>query len=274
MDESARGLGLFIVKAAASDDLVGWERDAERLASLLAMLMWEVRDRDEDFWKSRLDRTRAILQGDAAPEAVAAEVYSWTRDLFVLHAVTRHLWIERLHRVSHLAEQAANPNLGDLVAALTHDNDDLPLDIRSAVRWAETAWLPSRPGTSIPDPEDETGHEFPNSPLILSTDGVVKNSSSTTRLEQIRALRRDAESQREEAPHLGRHLSVIWHDAVALPDEGSSESPSTFDAEDVAPAVATLDHALAGLFLRLGPPPDPCQQGFAPVNSGDGGAQA
>ncbi len=46
-----------------------------------------------------------------------------------------------------------------------------------------------------------------------------------------------------------------------------------YEAEDIIPAADSLDSALARLFLRLGPPPEPTGLQFTPVGSDDGGAQ-
>lgn len=45
------------------------------------------------------------------------------------------------------------------------------------------------------------------------------------------------------------------------------------DPEDADAAADTLNHALARLFLRLGPPPTPSGNDYAPVSGGDGGVQ-
>ena len=77
--------------------------------------------------------------------------------------------------------------------------------------------------------------------------------------------------------HTSRSPGTATDGGQAVPSAWDSPhqdvEPGTFDAKDVEPAVATLSHALAGLFLRLGPPPDPIEQDFAPASSGDGGAQ-
>ncbi len=46
-----------------------------------------------------------------------------------------------------------------------------------------------------------------------------------------------------------------------------------YEVEDLIPAADSLDSALARLFLRLGPPPEPTGRQFTPVGSDDGGAQ-
>lgn len=43
-------------------------------------------------------------------------------------------------------------------------------------------------------------------------------------------------------------------------------------AEEVVLAGDTLEHTLARLFVRLGPPPEPTSRDYAPVGAGDGGA--
>ena len=46
------------------------------------------------------------------------------------------------------------------------------------------------------------------------------------------------------------------------------------EIEDVAPAAeATIDHTLARLFLRLGPPPEASARDYTPAGTGGGGAQ-
>ncbi|MDQ0840326.1 hypothetical protein QFZ68_000006 [Streptomyces sp. V1I6] len=50
--------------------------------------------------------------------------------------------------------------------------------------------------------------------------------------------------------------------------------PEGFDEDDIAPAVDNVNHAMARLFLKLGPPPSLSEQDLAPVGGGDGGAQS
>jgi hypothetical protein len=46
------------------------------------------------------------------------------------------------------------------------------------------------------------------------------------------------------------------------------------EIEDVAPAAEeTIDHTLARLFLRLGPPPESTTLDYTPAGRGGGGAQ-
>ncbi|MER6617475.1 effector-associated constant component EACC1 [Streptomyces xantholiticus] len=47
-----------------------------------------------------------------------------------------------------------------------------------------------------------------------------------------------------------------------------------YEANDVAPAADTVNHTLARLFIRLGPPPSPSSNEYAFTGGGDGGAQA
>lgn len=309
MDEIERGFGLAIVRAAASDD-PNWERNAEQLAFVLEVLTARAHSQPE--WKGRLNRTHEILRSDPPSEVMAAEVDAWARELQALHPASLELWRFRLQQIRSLAMRADNPTLRDVLDVLKSRRAGAPSVRRSnhaeKVRWLTEGSVSESPreGSGADDVgggeaaetvtftldgksyeiqlkraigEAETGEELPNSPFMLYTDGVVENVSLPSHWEQLgRALRRDGDwSQREEADvadPIGRHLSILWDDPAAPLDEDSSETPSTLDAEDIAPAIATLNHALAGLFLRLGPPPDPTEQDFAPVGSGDGGAQA
>lgn len=54
----------------------------------------------------------------------------------------------------------------------------------------------------------------------------------------------------------------------------SDDVPRRADREAVAPlAEETIEHTLARLFLRLGPPPEPTENHFVPAGNGGGGAQ-
>ncbi|WP_030331026.1 hypothetical protein [Streptomyces sp. NRRL B-1381] len=62
--------------------------------------------------------------------------------------------------------------------------------------------------------------------------------------------------------------------AVWLPEGPKAEPPTAEEAASVAPnAEGSIDHALAKLFLQLGPPPEPTENDYAPASNGDGGAQ-
>ncbi|WP_372351107.1 hypothetical protein [Streptomyces sp. KL116D] len=63
------------------------------------------------------------------------------------------------------------------------------------------------------------------------------------------------------------NLQGLMREADHLPGLSRTES-----AEAAPPSAATLDHALARLFLRLGPPPEPTQTDHTPSYSGGGGA--
>ncbi|MFI6875476.1 hypothetical protein ACIBL6_18745 [Streptomyces sp. NPDC050400] len=63
------------------------------------------------------------------------------------------------------------------------------------------------------------------------------------------------------------NLQGIMREADHLPDLSWNES-----AEAAPPSADALDHALARLFLRLGPPPEPTQTDHTPSYSGGGGA--
>ncbi|WP_052032559.1 serine/threonine protein kinase [Streptomyces viridochromogenes] len=69
----------------------------------------------------------------------------------------------------------------------------------------------------------------------------------------------------------GRHpgISDVRYSGTEAATNRGFDDPD----EDVAPAAASLDAALARLFLRLGPPPEPVDNERAPVGSDDGGAQ-
>ncbi len=58
-------------------------------------------------------------------------------------------------------------------------------------------------------------------------------------------------------------------------EEDADEEPMTpSEAASVAPLSArSLDRALAELFIRLGPPPEPSATDYAPASNGGGGAQ-
>ncbi|MGW1540637.1 hypothetical protein ACWCPM_10395 [Streptomyces sp. NPDC002309] len=59
---------------------------------------------------------------------------------------------------------------------------------------------------------------------------------------------------------------------VSAPGDGQP-SMRLRDAEAAAPAAAaTIDHALARLFIRLGPPPESAPADYAPASSNGGGA--
>ncbi|WP_460111572.1 hypothetical protein [Streptomyces sp. YKOK-J1] len=56
--------------------------------------------------------------------------------------------------------------------------------------------------------------------------------------------------------------------------QGSQQPLDPAATEVAAPAAAeSIEHSLASLFLRLGPPPDPTELDYSPAGRGDGGAQ-
>ncbi|KOU31092.1 hypothetical protein ADK52_03660 [Streptomyces sp. WM6372] len=75
---------------------------------------------------------------------------------------------------------------------------------------------------------------------------------------------------------MARELPRTGPRRSGLPSRGFVHVESDgYDADDVEPAADTLNHTLARLFLRLGPPPAPTEHDYAPVGGGgDGGAQA
>jgi hypothetical protein len=56
-------------------------------------------------------------------------------------------------------------------------------------------------------------------------------------------------------------------------DQGAKVEDLPFEPGDVSSATSAFDSALARLFVRLGPPPEPSGLDYAPMGSGDGGVQ-
>ncbi|MDV9188467.1 hypothetical protein R6L23_09610 [Streptomyces sp. SR27] len=56
-------------------------------------------------------------------------------------------------------------------------------------------------------------------------------------------------------------------------DEAPSQLSSEERSEVASASGASIDHALAMLFIRLGPPPEETELDYAPASSGGGGAQ-
>lgn len=110
--------------------------------------------------------------------------------------------------------------------------------------------------------DSASGERLQNSPFV-----DMESVSPERILDLVRLLR-----EAHEETEIARRRAMLWDNSWR--GEDFPDPPDTFDAEDIAPAVATMNHALAALFLRLGPPPSPTEQDFAPVGSGDGGAQA
>lgn len=96
-------------------------------------------------------------------------------------------------------------------------------------------------------------------------------SASETHTEQIHFnLRRMLEEDQRAIEEIGLLLSGF----DLLPQAPDSEPPTPEEAACVAPAAeGSIDHALAKLFLQLGPPPEPTENDYAPASNGDGGAQ-
>jgi hypothetical protein len=69
-------------------------------------------------------------------------------------------------------------------------------------------------------------------------------------------------------------LGVMGDFTVAHAEQATTEPLTAEEATALAPvSEASLEHALALLFLRLGPPPEPIENDYVPASNGDGGAQ-
>lgn len=67
---------------------------------------------------------------------------------------------------------------------------------------------------------------------------------------------------------------VYFIESVDMPEPSGIEPPTDAEASTVAPTSAkSVDHALAMLFIQLGPPPEPTETDYAPASNGGGGAQ-
>ncbi|MER5370367.1 hypothetical protein [Streptomyces sp. NPDC002722] len=71
-----------------------------------------------------------------------------------------------------------------------------------------------------------------------------------------------------------RDPRTIVDGAFYLPYPRDDEQPTPDETSAVAPtSMQSLDHAMAMLFIRLGPPPETTETNYAPVSNGGGGAQ-
>ncbi|MEU2951047.1 serine/threonine-protein kinase [Streptomyces xanthochromogenes] len=119
--------------------------------------------------------------------------------------------------------------------------------------------------------------EAPTSPAQVNMEAArsithhmrVAAEAASDAYRSLRGEMADAASQREmdRDPVLGSGVALVG--AYHL----TSRSELHAMDEDAAPAAATLDEALARLFLRLGPPPESAEMEIAPVGSDGGGAQ-
>ncbi|WP_329056531.1 hypothetical protein OG511_02580 [Streptomyces sp. NBC_01453] len=94
--------------------------------------------------------------------------------------------------------------------------------------------------------------------------------------EQYRMLRQQEAELRLLLSHAATDAGEVeaHPELVELLSRGAEESLTARQSAEVAhTSGTTLDHALARLFLRLGPPPEPTENNYAPASSGDGGAQ-
>ncbi|MBO8189253.1 hypothetical protein [Streptomyces spirodelae] len=67
-----------------------------------------------------------------------------------------------------------------------------------------------------------------------------------------------------------------WNEALLVADDEEDPLPQISEKEAAAvgsEAGKSLEYALARLFLRLGPPPEPTAVEYAPASSGGGGTQ-
>ncbi|MFI1400543.1 caspase domain-containing protein [Streptomyces sp. NPDC020681] len=134
---------------------------------------------------------------------------------------------------------------------------------------------------------------------ISAAEGAQQASGTSTSRGTVGEGAGDAPAAAEEALN---HGNVVYYDGeqweVRVADQGTASvrhelvEPMEMEfrhsslqemlveplseADAVALAVTaeeTLEHTLARLFVRLGPPPEPTELDYAPVGSGDGGAQ-
>lgn len=115
------------------------------------------------------------------------------------------------------------------------------------------------------------GFSLANPALLDSTDRKLRLIESLKRTQRNRLAALDDE--------VASDLAAIQRIVHAFPDktylqllrrERDSKAHDTPGA--AAAAGMSVDHALAMLFLRLGPPPDPTETEFTPASSGGGGA--
>ncbi|WP_246430630.1 serine/threonine-protein kinase [Streptomyces rectiverticillatus] len=123
-----------------------------------------------------------------------------------------------------------------------------------------TPETPASPATLSADPVRSGGYYTPES-LVAE---AVSDAYQSMRRDLV-----DAASRREMDPALGSGAMLVRAEGDSLP---SDPEPSVAD-EDAAPAAATLNDALARLFLRLGPPPESAEKETEPVGSDGGGAR-
>lgn len=85
-----------------------------------------------------------------------------------------------------------------------------------------------------------------------------------------------------DAPNVRRYIPIAKNNYLPIPRRIPEQLRTLLyeqplgpeDAEAAAPAAEqTIEHALARLFLRLGPPPEPTELDYSPAGSGGGGAQ-
>ncbi|MDH2388182.1 hypothetical protein QCN29_05130 [Streptomyces sp. HNM0663] len=169
----------------------------------------------------------------------------------------------RAARIFHqILTKELSPGIGtpeDLITAVTRAGITLPL-------------LPDRPSLT----------ESPTVQLIEEFyDRLVKRVRGRTLVKEMKGLRSEV---RKELP---RHAIDMHPTLLEEPQHSTLPSPrkrrlghlgeqnlGPEDAEIAAPAAEkTIEHSLALLFLRLGPPPEPTELDYSPAGHGGGGAQ-
>ncbi|MEU3736570.1 hypothetical protein AB0E78_05810 [Streptomyces sp. NPDC032198] len=161
-------------------------------------------------------------------------------------------------------------------------------DVEFSLRQVAHELMPRRPEEPAPKPlSDERSREITGG--HLGRDELFALGNSFYYMRDISA---------QPSGHLATEISMLQHQLRgSRPRRHSSDYPSTFahvtsvggeveivaqyspeeltweQNEDLASTSGrTIDHALARLFLRLGPPPEASPFGCVPASTGDGGA--
>ncbi|MFV6032345.1 hypothetical protein [Streptomyces sp. NPDC056264] len=114
---------------------------------------------------------------------------------------------------------------------------------------------------------------------MLSGTALGRLATPEEMAQDLRKLERDLLSQLlPAADHLAMRASTDGNSSepALLLEESPEELPELLPAEraEAAPAAAnSIDHAMAMLFIRLGPPPEETELDYAPASNGGGGAQ-
>ncbi|MEV6738697.1 hypothetical protein AB0N14_17880 [Streptomyces sp. NPDC051104] len=153
---------------------------------------------------------------------------------------------------------------------------------RSMARFLAGPWSPDFEGWEIAFQRlDETRAsiltDYPPSMRLVGMNAARKSWERYFR----QNLPRNTEQARKYLQQLNRLLDyyqgrpnndkaqpVLWRQ----PEQSDVEEAAIAD-EDALAAVGTVDAALARLFVRLGPPPEPSSLDYAPIGGDGGGAQ-